>query len=50
MGSTLYRMKSSGKSFELLLAGAAFRLFCASVIITILWAGFFWATSTPGAL
>lgn len=35
---------------RLLLLGAGPRLAGAAVIATALWAGFFWATSTPGAL
>ena len=35
---------------RLLLLGAAPRLAGAALIVAVLWAGFFWATSTPGAL
>ena len=35
---------------RLLLLGAGPRLAGAAVIVAALWAGFFWATSTPGAL
>lgn len=35
---------------ELLLTGVAPRLAIAALIAALLWVGFFWATSTPGAL
>lgn len=35
---------------RLLLLGAGSRLVGAAVIVVLLWIGFFWATSTPGAL
>lgn len=35
---------------RLLLVGALPRLTVASLIVALLWLGFFWATSTPGAL
>ncbi len=35
---------------RLLLVGAGARLAGAALIVAALWAGFFWATSTPGAL
>ncbi|MGI9504476.1 MAG: hypothetical protein ACR2RE_15630 [Geminicoccaceae bacterium] len=35
---------------RLLLLGAGPRLAGAALIVAVLWAGFFWATSTPGAL
>ncbi len=34
--------------FRLLAAGAARRLAGAAFVLTALWAGFFWATSTSG--
>lgn len=34
---------------HLLLLGAGPRLLGAAVVVAALWAGFFWATSTPGA-
>ncbi len=36
-------------ALRLLLSGAGLRLAGATVIVAVLWAGFFWATSTPGA-
>ena len=36
--------------FRLLLIGAVPRLAGAALIVAALWAGFFWATSTPGGL
>lgn len=36
-------------SIRLLLLGAGPRLAGAAVVIAVLWAGFFWATTTPGA-
>ena len=36
--------------FRLLLLGAGPRLAGAALVVVLLWAGFFWATSTPGAL
>lgn len=38
------------KALGLLLVGAGPRLMVAAVIVALLWAGFFWATSSPGAL
>ncbi|MEM6945752.1 MAG: hypothetical protein AAF565_18570 [Pseudomonadota bacterium] len=35
---------------SILLLGAGSRLVVAALLIAVLWAGFFWATSTPGAL
>ena len=35
---------------RLLLVGAGPRLAGAALIVAVLWAGFFWATATPGAL
>lgn len=40
-------MHSMGR---LLLLGAGPRLIGAALIVAALWAGFFWATSAPGAL
>lgn len=37
-------------ALRLLLVGAVARLAGAVIIVALLWAGFFWATSTPGAL
>ena len=34
--------------FRLLAVGAAARLAGATLVLAALWAGFFWATSTPG--
>ena len=34
--------------FRLLAAGAVARLAGATLVLAALWAGFFWATSTPG--
>lgn len=38
------------KALHLLLVGAGVRLVGAFIIVVVLWGGFFWATSTPGAL
>lgn len=38
------------KTVRLLLVGAGARMVGALIIVAALWAGFFWATSTPGAL
>ena len=35
---------------RLLLIGAGPRMAGVAVVITLLWAAFFWATSTPGSL
>jgi len=35
---------------RLLLVGAGPRLIGAGLVVAALWAGFFWATTTPGAL
>ena len=43
-------MSARNKAFGLLLVGAGPRLAGAAVIVALLWAGFFWATSSPGAL
>ena len=34
--------------FRLLAVGAGLRLAGATLVVAALWAGFFWATSTPG--
>ena len=34
--------------FRLLVVGAALRLTGAAILVAALWAGFFWATYTPG--
>ncbi|MEL6335383.1 MAG: hypothetical protein AAFQ88_01930 [Pseudomonadota bacterium] len=39
-----------GQGFGLLLLGAGPRLAVALLILGLLWAGFFWATTSPGAL
>ncbi|WP_305986007.1 hypothetical protein [Roseibium sp. MMSF_3544] len=41
---------SAQKSLRLLLVGAGARLIGAVIVVAALWAGFYWATSTPGAL
>ncbi|WP_299479221.1 hypothetical protein [uncultured Roseibium sp.] len=41
---------SAEKTLRLLLVGAGVRLGAALIIVAALWAAFFWATSTPGAL
>ena len=41
---------SARPALRLLLLGARSRLIGAALIVAVLWAGFFWATSTPGAL
>ncbi|WP_305971802.1 MULTISPECIES: hypothetical protein [unclassified Mameliella] len=33
---------------RLLLLGAGPRLGCAALVLALLWAGYFWATATPG--
>lgn len=38
------------KTPRLLLVGARARLVVAFFVVAALWAGFFWATSTPGGL
>lgn len=43
-------MSARGPALRLLLLGAVSRLAGAALIVAALWAGFFWATSTPGAL
>lgn len=44
------RARRSPSSLWLLLLGAGPRLAGAALIVAVLWAGFFWATSTPGRL
>ena len=34
--------------FRLLAVGAGLRLVGAALVVAALWAGFYWATSTPG--
>jgi len=34
---------------RLLLVGAGHRLCAAALVVAVLWSGFFWAISTPGA-
>lgn len=41
---------ASNKAIRLLLLGAGPRLAGAAVFVALLWAAFFWATSTPGGL
>lgn len=43
-------MKDQGPILRLLLVGAGPRLACAALVAALLWAGFFWATSSPGTL
>ena len=43
-------MKQQRMIFSLFLLGAGPRLAGVVVVIALLWLGFFWATSTPGAL
>ena len=43
-------MSGGGPMLRLLLLGAGLRLAAAALIVAVLWAGFFWATGTPGAL
>jgi len=43
-------MMSGRIVFRPLLVGAIPRLAGAALVVAALWAGFFWATSTPGAL
>ena len=42
-------MRRKPPAIHLLLLGAAPRLAGAALIMAALWAGFLWATSTPGA-
>lgn len=42
-------MTSWRPTLRLLLLGAALRLAGAAVIVALLWLGFVWATSSPGA-
>lgn len=44
------RMKHPMTSLRLLLVGVVPRLAVAGMIVALLWAGFFWATRTPGGL
>ena len=44
------RARRGPSSLWLLLLGAGPRLAGAALIVAVLWAGFFWATSTPGRL
>ncbi len=41
---------NANKTARLLLVGAAIRFVGALIIVGLLWAGFFWATVTPGGL
>ncbi|MEM6608091.1 MAG: hypothetical protein AAF689_05875 [Pseudomonadota bacterium] len=43
-------MTPKNRTLGLLLVGAGPRLAMAALIMAVLWAGFFWATATPGAL
>ena len=43
-------MSTKTKAIGLLLVGAGPRLAVALLIVAALWAGFFWATATPGTL
>ena len=43
-------MLNRQSAVRLLLLGAAPRLVGAVLIVALLWAGFFWATATPGAI
>jgi hypothetical protein len=43
-------MLNQQSAVRLLLLGAAPRLAGAILIVALLWAAFFWATATPGAL
>lgn len=43
-------MNNRRTAFRLLLVGAGPRLAGAAFLILLLWLGFYWATSTPGAL
>lgn len=43
-------MRSPSGLRRLLLVGAGPRLAVAVLIVLLLWAGFFWATATPGGL
>ena len=44
------RMMARRAKLRMLLVGAAPRMVGAAVVVAALWAGFFWASSTPGAL
>ncbi len=43
-------MNARARTLQLLLVGVGPRLAIAALIVAALWLGFFWATSTPGAL
>ena len=43
-------MNNQSLMIRLLLLGAGPRVAFAALIVAALWAGFFWATSKPGAL
>ena len=42
-------MSTKNQGLRLLLMGAGARLGGAALVVALLWAGFFWATSSPGA-
>lgn len=42
-------MTTKHTPLRLLLVGAAPRLAGAALIVALLWAGFFWATASPGS-
>jgi hypothetical protein len=43
-------LKSISAPSRLLLVGLSIRLMCSIVALVALWAGYFWATSSPGML
>ena len=43
-------MSFDGKTLRLLLMGAGSRLSIALLIAALVWLGFLWATTTPGAV
>jgi hypothetical protein len=43
-------MRARSSVIHLLLLGAGPRLAGAALIVAVIWAGFFWATTAPGAL
>lgn len=43
-------MRRNNRAVGLLLVGAGQRVLVAFFIIALLWAGFLWATASPGAL
>ncbi|MEM6491308.1 MAG: hypothetical protein AAF684_05310 [Pseudomonadota bacterium] len=43
-------MKPRVTALRLILLGAGPRLAAAALVVALIWAGFFWATWTPGAL